>query len=169
MKIEFNPQKNFSLLQYGRRFFVYSSSMAAVTSCEHTLYIEPWKSWQCYNYASTVYSWWLHKWHGYSFLINHKQHTNPQFTLAKGLVTALETSAFLSFFCDDWIFMNSIGGTVNYQGKSHFKRSCHLSFFSQTERRHLVLVRGMYNLLSPCNAHLYSQGSLIHGVLCPSW
>ena len=35
---EFNPQKNISLLQYGRRFFVYSSNMAAVTSCEHTLY-----------------------------------------------------------------------------------------------------------------------------------
>ena len=38
-KLEFNPQKNISLLQDGRRFFVYSSNMAAVTSCEHTLYI----------------------------------------------------------------------------------------------------------------------------------
>ena len=36
-KIEFNTQKNISLLQDGRRFFVYSSNMAAVTSCEHTL------------------------------------------------------------------------------------------------------------------------------------
>ena len=38
IKIEFNPQKNVSLLQHGRRFFVYSSNMAAVTSFEHTLY-----------------------------------------------------------------------------------------------------------------------------------
>ena len=37
IKIEFNPQKNISLLQHGRRFFVYSSNMAAVTFCEHTL------------------------------------------------------------------------------------------------------------------------------------
>ena len=37
MKREFNPQKDISLLQHGRRFFVYSSNMAAVTSCEHTL------------------------------------------------------------------------------------------------------------------------------------
>ena len=37
IKIEFNPQKNISLLQHGRRFFVYSSNMAAVMSCEHTL------------------------------------------------------------------------------------------------------------------------------------
>ena len=37
IKIQFNPQKNISLLQDGRRFFVYSSNMAAVTSCEHTL------------------------------------------------------------------------------------------------------------------------------------
>ena len=38
IKIEFNPQKNISLLQHARRFcfFVYSSNMAAVTSCEHT-------------------------------------------------------------------------------------------------------------------------------------
>ena len=34
-------------------------------------------------------------------LINHKQRTNPQFTLAKGLVPALETSAFLYFSCGD--------------------------------------------------------------------
>ena len=40
IKIEFNPQKNISLLQHGRRFFVYSSNMAAVTSCEHTLLTE---------------------------------------------------------------------------------------------------------------------------------
>ena len=38
IKIEFNPQKNISLLQDGRRFFVYSADMAAVTSCEDTLY-----------------------------------------------------------------------------------------------------------------------------------
>ena len=38
IKIESSPQKNISLLQHGRRFFVYSSNMAAVTSCEHTLY-----------------------------------------------------------------------------------------------------------------------------------
>ena len=31
IKIEFNPQKNISLLQHGHRFFVYSSNMAAVT------------------------------------------------------------------------------------------------------------------------------------------
>ena len=37
IKKEFNPQKNISLLQDGRRFFVYSSNMAAVTSWEHTL------------------------------------------------------------------------------------------------------------------------------------
>jgi len=37
IKIEFNPQKNITLLQDGRRFFVYSSNMVAVTSCEHTL------------------------------------------------------------------------------------------------------------------------------------
>ena len=37
IKIEFNPQKNSSLLQDGRRFFVYSFNMAAVTSCEHTI------------------------------------------------------------------------------------------------------------------------------------
>ena len=37
IKIEFNPQKNLSLLQDGRGFFVYSSNMAAVTSCKHTL------------------------------------------------------------------------------------------------------------------------------------
>ena len=36
IKTEFNPQKNSSLLQDGRRFSVYSSKMAAVTSCEHT-------------------------------------------------------------------------------------------------------------------------------------
>ena len=40
IKIEFNPQKNISLLQDGRRFFVYSSNMAAVTSCEHTLLVQ---------------------------------------------------------------------------------------------------------------------------------
>ena len=38
IKIEFNPKKNISLFQDGRRFFVYSSNMAAVTSGEHTLY-----------------------------------------------------------------------------------------------------------------------------------
>ena len=37
IKIEFNSQKNISLLQDGHRFFVYSSNMAAVTSREHTL------------------------------------------------------------------------------------------------------------------------------------
>ena len=37
IKIEFNPHKNASLLQHGRRFFVYSSNMAVVSSCEHTL------------------------------------------------------------------------------------------------------------------------------------
>ena len=35
IKIEFNPQKNISLVQHGRRFFAYSSNMVAVTSCEH--------------------------------------------------------------------------------------------------------------------------------------
>ena len=35
----FNAQKNISLLQHGRRLFVYSSNMAAVTSCEYTLHI----------------------------------------------------------------------------------------------------------------------------------
>ena len=34
---ELNSQKNISLLQDGRRSFVYSSNMAAMTSCEHTL------------------------------------------------------------------------------------------------------------------------------------
>ena len=38
IKIESNLQKNISLLQHGRRFFVYSSNMAAVTSCEHSIY-----------------------------------------------------------------------------------------------------------------------------------
>ena len=38
IKIEFNPQKNISLLQHCRRFFVYFANMAAVTSFEHTLY-----------------------------------------------------------------------------------------------------------------------------------
>ena len=38
IKIEFNPQKNISLVQDGRRFFVYSSNMAAVTSGEHILH-----------------------------------------------------------------------------------------------------------------------------------
>ena len=37
IKIELNPQKNISLLQHGSRFFVYSSNMVAVTSCEHTI------------------------------------------------------------------------------------------------------------------------------------
>ena len=37
IKIEFSPQKNISLLQHGRRFFVYSSSVATVTSYEHIL------------------------------------------------------------------------------------------------------------------------------------
>ena len=37
IKIEFSPQKKISLFQYGRRFFVYSSNMDVVTSCEHTL------------------------------------------------------------------------------------------------------------------------------------
>ena len=36
IKLEFNPQKNISLFQDGRRFFVYSSNMAAGTSSEHT-------------------------------------------------------------------------------------------------------------------------------------
>ena len=39
IKIEFNPQKNISLLQDGRCFFVYSSNMAAVTPYEHTLFL----------------------------------------------------------------------------------------------------------------------------------
>ena len=43
IKIEFNPQKNISLLQHGRPFFVYSTNMAAVTSCEHTLLPSPWE------------------------------------------------------------------------------------------------------------------------------
>ena len=38
IKIELNPQENISALQHGRRFFVYPSNMAAVTSCEHTLF-----------------------------------------------------------------------------------------------------------------------------------
>ena len=33
----FQAAKNISLLQHGRRFFVYSSNIAAVTSCEHNL------------------------------------------------------------------------------------------------------------------------------------
>ena len=37
IQIEFNPQKNISLLQDGCRFFVYSSNMAPVMSYEHTL------------------------------------------------------------------------------------------------------------------------------------
>ena len=37
IQIEFNPQKNISLLQHGRRSFVYSSNMVAVMLCEHTL------------------------------------------------------------------------------------------------------------------------------------
>ena len=37
IKIEFNPQKKISLFQRGRRFFVYSPNMAAVTSCEHSI------------------------------------------------------------------------------------------------------------------------------------
>ena len=36
----FDPQKNISLLQHGRRFFVYSSNMAAVTLCEYTLLLK---------------------------------------------------------------------------------------------------------------------------------
>ena len=39
IKIESNPQESISLLQHGRRFFVYYSNMAAVTSCENTLLI----------------------------------------------------------------------------------------------------------------------------------
>ena len=38
IKIEVTPQKNISLLQDGCRFSVYSSNMAVVTSCEHTLH-----------------------------------------------------------------------------------------------------------------------------------
>ena len=34
--VEFNPQKNISLLEHGCRFLVDSSNMVAVTSCEHT-------------------------------------------------------------------------------------------------------------------------------------
>jgi len=41
IKVEFNPQKNISLLQDGRRFFLYSSNMPAVTSCAHNLYTRP--------------------------------------------------------------------------------------------------------------------------------
>ena len=37
IKIEFHSQKNISLLQDGRRLFVNSSNMAAVTSYENTL------------------------------------------------------------------------------------------------------------------------------------
>jgi len=37
IKTEFKPQKNIPLLHKSRRFFIYSSNMAAVTSCEHTL------------------------------------------------------------------------------------------------------------------------------------
>ena len=37
IKIDFYAKKNISLLQHGRCFFVYSSNMAAVTSCEHTI------------------------------------------------------------------------------------------------------------------------------------
>ena len=37
IKIELNPQKNISL-QHGRCFFVYTFNMAALTSCEHTLF-----------------------------------------------------------------------------------------------------------------------------------
>jgi len=37
IKLGFNPQKNISLLQDGGSFFVYSSNMPAVTSCEHNL------------------------------------------------------------------------------------------------------------------------------------
>ena len=39
IKIEFNSRKNISLLQHGRRSFVYSSNMVPVTSCEHTLWV----------------------------------------------------------------------------------------------------------------------------------
>ena len=44
--MEFNRQKNISLLQLGRHFFVYSSNMAAVTSCEHTLLIYEATAWK---------------------------------------------------------------------------------------------------------------------------
>ena len=37
VKLEFNLQKNISLLQDRPRFFVYSSNIVAVRSCEHTL------------------------------------------------------------------------------------------------------------------------------------
>ena len=43
IKIEFNPQKNISLLQHGRCFFVYSTNVTAVTSCEHTLLPSLWE------------------------------------------------------------------------------------------------------------------------------
>ena len=46
IKIEFNPQKNISLLQHGRRFFVYSFNKAAFTSYEHTQFSPKWK-WFC--------------------------------------------------------------------------------------------------------------------------
>ena len=39
--VEFNPQKNISLLKHGCRFLVDSSNMVDVTSCEHTLLHEP--------------------------------------------------------------------------------------------------------------------------------
>jgi len=38
IKIEFNPQNNISLLQNDRLFFVYSSNMAAVMLCEHSIF-----------------------------------------------------------------------------------------------------------------------------------
>lgn len=38
LKIELIPQKYISLVQHGRRFFVYFSHMAALTSYEHTLF-----------------------------------------------------------------------------------------------------------------------------------
>ena len=37
INLDFNPQKNISLLADGRRFFVDFFNMAVVTSCEHTL------------------------------------------------------------------------------------------------------------------------------------
>ena len=39
IKVEFNSQKNISVLQDGRRPFVYSFNMATMTSCEHTLLV----------------------------------------------------------------------------------------------------------------------------------
>jgi len=48
MKIEFNPQKNIPLLQDGRRSFVYSSNMAAVTSWEHSYY------WDRYFHSNSI-------------------------------------------------------------------------------------------------------------------